>query len=216
MQYLCERQIVLGSMTYNPGDIIPDGVVLDSRAGKLENSGYISVIRSPQDLPYSSGTALPHSGEITLYTQEEVDKMLEEAIEEAVNNTVMEMGQKQQGLQGYVAELRETVPGAYEGTVQVPIEGTSDGENGQVMVIPATPEEIQKVFSIMQMNAEDGAKEIAGVTSDNVLVLLHAADSRKTIKNAAKEQADRVAASGTGTYTGDNSTPDTSTEGAGT
>ena len=192
MQYLCERQIVLGGMTYNPGDIIPDGVVLDSRAGKLENSGYISVIRNPQDLPYSSGTALPHSGEITLYTQEEVDKMLEEAIDEAVNNTVIEMEQKQQELQGYVAGLRETVPGAYEGTVQVPIEGTADGENGQVMVIPATPEEIQKVFSIMQMNAEDGAKEIAGVTSDNVLVLLHAADSRKTIKNAAKEQVDKL------------------------
>ena len=213
MKYLCERQLTLGGSTYNPGDIIPDGVVLDSRAGKLENSGYISVIRNT---PYRSGTALPHSGEVMVYTQEEVDKMLEEAIEEAVNNTVMEMGQKQQELQGYMAGLRETVPGAYEGTVQVSIEGTSDGENGQVMVILATPEEIQRVFSIMQMNAEDGAKEIAGVTSDNVLVLLHAADSRKTIKNAAKEQADRVAASGTGTYTGDNSTPDTSTEGAGT
>jgi len=44
----------------------------------------------------------------------------------------------------------------------------------------------------MQMNAEDGSKEIAGVTSENVLVLLHAADSRKTIKNAAKEQAGKL------------------------
>ncbi len=192
MQYLCERQLVLGGSTYNPGDIIPDGVVLDSRAGKLENSGYISVIRDTQPLPYGSGTALPHTGEIAMYTQEEVDQIVAEAIEEAVNNTVMEMEQKQQELQGHAAELRETMPGAYEGTVQVSIEGTADGENGQVTVIPATPEEIQKVFSIMQMNAEDGAKEIAGVTSDNVLVLLHAADSRKTIKNAAKEQAGKL------------------------
>jgi len=204
MQYLCERQLVLGGSTYNPGDIIPDGVVLDSRAGKLENSRYISVIRNTQPLPCSSGTAMPHSGAVTLYTKEEVDQIVAEAIEEAVNNTVMEMEQKQQELQGYAAELRETVPGAYEGTVQISIEGTADGDNAQATVIPATQEEIQKVFSIMQMNAEDGVKEIAGVTSDNVLVLLHAADSRKTVKNAAKEQAVKllhtdVTGAGTGT-----------------
>lgn len=213
MQYLCGKQLVLGGSTYNPGDIIPDGVVLDSRAGKLENSGYISVIRNTQPLPCSSGTAMPHSGEVTMYTQEEVDKIVAEAIEEAVNNTVMEMEQKQQELQGDAEGLRETMPGAYEGTVQVSIEGTPDRENGQVMLIPATSEEIQKVFSIMQMNAEDGAKEIAGVTSDNVLVLLHAADSRKTIKNAAKEQAGKLlhmdvpdtdAGTGCGSITGSN------------
>ena len=78
-------------------------------------------------MPYSSGTALPQIGEVTMYTQEEVDKIVAEAIEEAVNNTVMEMEQKQQELQGYAAELRETVPGAYEGTVQISIEGTADG-----------------------------------------------------------------------------------------
>ncbi len=201
MKYLCERQLTLGGSTYNPGDIIPDGVVLDGRAGKLENSGYISVIRNT---PYRSGTALPHSGEVMVYTQEEVDQIVAEAIEEAVDNTIMEMEQKQQELQGYAAELRGTVPGAYEGTVPISIEGTADGDNAQATVIPATQEEIQKVFSIMQMNAEDGVKEIAGVTSDNVLVLLHAADSRKTVKNAAKEQVVKllhtdVTGAGTGT-----------------
>lgn len=218
MQYLCERQLVLGGSTYNPGDTIPDGVVLDSRAGKLENSGYISVIRNTQPLPYSSGTALPHIGEVTMYTQEEVDQIVAEAIGEAVNNTVIEMEQKQQELQGHAAELCETMPGAYEGTVQVSIEGTPDGENGQVTVIPATPEEIQKVFSIMQMNAEDGAKEIAGVTSDNVLVLLHAADSRRTIKNAAKEQAGKLVhkdVPGTDAGTDCDNTTGSSTEGDG-
>lgn len=214
MQYLCERQLVLGGSTYNPGDIIPDGVVLDSRAGKLENSGYISVIRNTQPLPCSNGAALTHSGAVTLYTKEEVDQIVAEAIEEAVNNTVMEMEQKQQELQGYAAELLETVPGAYEGTVQISIEGTSERENGQVTAIPATSEEIQKVFSIMQMNAEEGAKEIAGITSDNVLVLLHAADSRKTIKNAVKEQRDKLFEEKTNETTGGNATTDTHTEGS--
>lgn len=188
MQYLCERQLVLGGSTYNPGDIIPDGVVLDSRAGKLENSGYISVIRNTQPLPYSSMASLPHSGEVAMYTQEEVDQIVAEAIGEAVNNTVIEMEQKQQELQQAAARLQE-----YSGSpVQAAVMVEAFGDNAQATVIPASPEEIKQVFSIMQMNAEDGAKEIAGVTSDNVLVLLHAADSRKTIKNAAKEQAGKL------------------------
>ena len=90
------------------------------------------------------------------------------------------------------AELRETEPGAFEGTIQISVKGESDGENEQITAIPATPEEIQQVFSIMQLNAEDGAKAIAEVKAENVLILLHAADSRKTIKEAAKKQADNL------------------------
>ena len=44
----------------------------------------------------------------------------------------------------------------------------------------------------MQLNADEGIKIITDVRSENVLILLHAADSRKTIKNAAKEQADKL------------------------
>ena len=90
------------------------------------------------------------------------------------------------------AELRATEPGAFEGTVQISVRGESEGENEQITAIPATPEEIQQVFSIMQLNAEDGAKAIAEVKDENVLILLHAADSRKTIKDAAKKQADNL------------------------
>lgn len=96
------------------------------------------------------------------------------------------------GLQKYAAELQEMELGAYEGTIQISVKSASDGENEQITTILAKPEEIQQVFSILQMNAEEGAKVITEVTSENVLILLHAADSRKTIKNAAKEQADRL------------------------
>lgn len=91
-----------------------------------------------------------------------------------------------------VAKLEVTEPSAFEGTVQIFVKGESDGENEQITSIPATPEEIQQVFSIMQLNAEDGAKAIAEVKAENVLILLHAADSRKTIKDAAKKQADNL------------------------
>lgn len=88
-----------------------------------------------------------------------------------------------------VAELKETENGVYDRAITIFVNGESDGE---MLAVSVTAEEIQQVFSILQMSAEEGAKVIADVTSENVLIFLHAADSRKTIKNAAKEQADKL------------------------
>lgn len=59
-------------------------------------------------------------------------------------------------------------------------------------VVHAAPEEIRQVFAIMQANADEGVRMIAEVTDENILILLHVADSRKTIKNAARERAERL------------------------
>lgn len=131
MQYLCEKQLTAGGVIYRPGELIPDGVILPGRSGKLIGSGHLS--------------------EVNLKTK----------------------------------------PGASEGTVPISVKSASDGENAQIAVIPAKPEEIQQVFSILQMSAEDGSKAVLDIKSENVLILLHAADSRKTIKNAVKELADK-------------------------
>ncbi len=106
----------------------------------------------------------------------------------------------------------------YDGTVVIPVKGDSDGDNGQQTAVPATPEEIQQVFSIMQMNAADGAEAVAGVKSENVLILLHAADTRKTIKDAAKKQADNIffTSGNPNESTGVNAATGTNTEGADT
>lgn len=61
-----------------------------------------------------------------------------------------------------------------------------------MMSLPMKPEELQKALSVMQMNAEDGSREIQKIEEENVLILIHAADSRTTIKNAAKKQADML------------------------
>lgn len=63
---------------------------------------------------------------------------------------------------------------------------------GPAGVVHAAPEEIRQVFAIMQANADEGARMIAEVTDENILILLHVADSRKTIKNAARERAERL------------------------
>lgn len=188
MQYLCERQLTAGGKTYNPGDIIPDGVILLERSSKLIKNGYISKI--------DGGTVVKYSGNQNgMFTQEQVDSMVAGAVAVAV------------------AELKKTELNAWQDIIQISVKRDSDGENEQITVIPARPEEMQQVFSIMQLNAEEGAKAIAGVKSENVLILLHAADSRKTIKNAAKEQADKLFSNESNKG---NETTDTNMEGADT
>lgn len=203
MQYLCEKQLTAGGTTFYPGNIIPDGVILPERGSKLKRNGYISEFDE-------NAVQKPADNQTVMFTQEQVDSMINEA--------VADMQQKHEELQQAVAELKETEPGAFEGTVQISLKGDSDGENEQATVIPATPEEIQQAFSIMQLNAEEGAKAIADVQSENVLILLHAADSRKTIKEAAKKQADNLFSNDgkTNESTAGNATTGTNTEGADT
>lgn len=42
MQYLCEKQLTAGGVTYYPGEIIPEGVIYPERSGKLSKNGFIS------------------------------------------------------------------------------------------------------------------------------------------------------------------------------
>lgn len=182
MQYLCRKQLPVGGGTYRPGEIIPDGVILSERALALEKMGYISKVE-PKALFEEDGRPA------SFYTQEEVDAMVSEAVTLAKAEAEKEWGGRVAGLQGSAARLDETGLGVYDGTVAISVQGAHDG---QYTAIPASAEEIQQVFAIMQLNAEEGAKAVADVRSENVLILLHAADSRKTVKNAAKEQADKL------------------------
>lgn len=102
-----------------------------------------------------------------------------------------------------------------EGVITVSVNGENDGEMLAVLV---TAEEIQQVFSIMQSNTDEGTKAISEVESENVLILLHAADSRKTIKEAAKKQADNLFSmkENFNEASTSNSTTATNTEGADT
>lgn len=76
----------------------------------------------------------------------------------------------------------------YESAVAVTVYGDGDSDTALLL----SPEEVQSVFAILQQTAEVGVKAIAEVKSENVLILVHAADSRKTIKDAAKKQADNL------------------------
>ena len=205
MRLIAKKPCSFGGRQFYIGDEIPENLVADGK--RQEEYGVITIVKDSEGL--SGGQ--PDS----LFTQEQVEKMLAEAIEEAVDNTVRDMKKEQEELLTYVAELKETEPGAYEGAIPISVKGESDEQQTTVF---ATPEEIQQVFSIMQMTATDGAVVIAGVKSENILILLHGADSRKTVKNAAKEQADKLFSTErvSNESAGGNATTVTNTEGADT
>ena len=178
MQYLCAKQLTAGGTTYYPGEIIPDGVILPERSGKLINNGYISEM----NVEVSHGA---FSGQGKLFTEKQVDAIVARELEKVT-------AEFEKSRESMKAELVEIESVDMPETVLITVNRESDGENEQSTAVPATPEEIQQVFSIMQLNAEEGAKAITEVQSENVLILLHATDSRKTIKNAAKEQVENL------------------------
>lgn len=176
MELIARKPCNFGGKKFFIGDKIPDALVVNPTL--QEKLGIIAIVKSDDERTSSTETIL--------YTQEQVENMLEEAIEEAVNNTIAEIGQKQAKLEQVEAE---------QSIIPITVKGESNDENEQPIAIFATVEEVQQVFTIMQMNADDGIKAIAEVKTENVLILLHASDSRKTIKDAAKKQANNLLSS---------------------
>lgn len=144
MSFLCSKNLTLGGIEYRPGEIIPDGIVLESRVRTLKTAGYIK-------------------------------EMDEAELHEGVAEELL-------------------FPSGPEGTVWIPIITDVPGEDdiAQVESLPMTESEIQLAASILQMKAEEAAKRIETVDSDNVLIFLNACDSRSTVKSAAKKQAGKL------------------------
>ncbi len=96
---------------------------------------------------------------------------------------------EQKEIEGIQEKLQEKE--VYQEKILISVKDESNGEAG-FLAISATFKEIQQVFSIMQQNASDAIEAIGQVKSENVLILLHAADSRKIVKDAAKKQAEAI------------------------
>lgn len=176
MSLIAKKPCSFGGRKFYIGDEIPTNLVADAKL--QEKMGVITIIND------NIGGSGGQSG--TLFTREQVKEMIADAVQEAEEK----MGIYSGGLQSGVLEA--TGFNVFDETIPISVKGSVSGENEQATAIPAKPEEIQQVFAIMQMNAEEGIKTIAEVTSENILMLLHAADSRKTIKDAAKKQADKL------------------------
>lgn len=173
MKLIAQKPCVFGGRKFYRGQEVPQELIANTD---------VQVKRKTLAVSYTDSECQV-SGEQSgiFFTQEQVDEM----IAAAVANAEQEAEDK---IAAAVAELKP-VEVSNDAVVTIAVDGGSDG---QQMAVPTTPEEIQRVFEIMQMTAEDGAKAIAEVGSENVLILLHAADSRKTVKEAAKKQADNL------------------------
>ena len=73
--------------------------------------------------------------------------------------------------------------GFQETDIAIPVFKSYDGDTAQ---------EIQEVFSIMQMNVEEATKAIEAAKSENMLIVIHACDSRAGVKKAAQKKADNL------------------------
>lgn len=86
----------------------------------------------------------------------------------------------------------EAATGILETDIAIPVFKSYDGDTAQVMGVPLNIGEIQEVFSIMQMNVEKAMKAIEATKSENMLIVIHACDSRAGVKKAAQKKADNL------------------------
>ena len=179
MKLIAKKRCSYGGRKFFAGDEIPADIVLNVE--REEKLGVISIANDEAGGPEQSGA---------LYSQEQVDEMMADA----------------------VAELKPFDSDNAGFTVTV------KGEGDNVTAVSCSAEDIQSVVDVLQMNADDGAKAVANVQSDSVLILLHALDTRATVKKAAQKQHDTLfsADGNSNESVGGNATTDSITEGADT
>lgn len=179
MRLIAKKPCSYGGRKFFIGDEIPAELVVNIE--REEKLGVISIANDEAGVPEQSGA---------LYSQEQVDEMIADA----------------------VAELEPLDSDNAGFTVTV------KGEGDNVTAISCSAEDIQSVVDVLQMNADDGAKTVANVKSDSVLILLHALDTRATVKKAAQKQHDTLfsADGNSNESVGGNATTDSITEGADT
>lgn len=198
MRLIAKKPCSYGGKKFFIGDEIPAELVVNIE--REEKLGVISAANDEAGVPEQSGA---------LYSQEQVDKMIADAVANADKGFTQE--QVDEMIQSAVAELKPFDSDNAGFTVTV-------NEGGNVTAVSCSAEDVQSVVDVLQMNAEDGAKAVASVKSDSVLILLHALDTRATVKKAAQKQHDTLfsAEGNSNESAGGNATTDSNTEGADT
>ena len=199
MRLIAKKPCSYGGKKFFIGDEIPAELVVNIE--REEKLGVISAANDEAGVPGQSGA---------LYSQEQVDEMIADAVANADKGFTQE--QVDEMIQSAVAELEPFDSDNAGFTVTV------KGEGDNVTAVSCSAEDVQSVADVLQMNAEDGAKAVASVKSDSVLILLHALDTRATVKKAAQKQHDTLfsAEGNSNESAGGNATTDSNTEGADT
>lgn len=199
MRVIAKKPCSYGGKKFFIGDEIPAELVVNIE--REEKLGVISAANDEAGVPGQSGA---------IYSQEQVDEMIADAVANAGKGFTQE--QVDEMIADAVAELEPFNSDNAGFTVTV------KGEGDNVTAVSCSAEDVQSVVDVLQMNAEDGAKAVASVKSDSVLILLHALDTRATVKKAAQKQHDTLfsAEGNSNESAGGNATTDSNTEGADT
>jgi hypothetical protein len=199
MRLIAKKPCSYGGKKFFIGDEIPAELVVNIE--REEKLGVISAANDEAGVPEQSGA---------LYSQEQVDEMIADAVANADKGFTQE--QVDEMIKSAVAELEPFDSDNAGFTVTV------KGEGDNVTAVSCSAEDIQSVVDVLQMNADDGAKAVTSVQSDSVLILLHALETRATVKKAAQKQHDTLfsAEGNSNESTGGNATTDSNTEGADT
>ena len=219
MGLIANRPCSYGGRKFFIGDEIPANLVAD--VAREEKLGVISITNASAGVSDRSGTLFSQeqvdemiaeavANASTGYTQEQVDEMIAEAVANASTGYTQE--QVDEMIQSAVAEIKPFESDDYGFTITV------KGEGDNVTAVSCSTEDVQAVVDVLQMNADDGAKAVANVKSDSVLILLHALDTRATVKKAAQKQHDTLfsADGNSNESVGGNASTDGTTEGADT
>jgi len=184
---IAQKPCSFGGRMFYIGEEVPEALVADPV--RQEKLGVLAAV--PDSAGAEAGAAGGESqGSPRTYTQEQVDAVLARAVADALAGKEAEYAAAAEADRRMMEEAASVLHA--EGLERIPIDVGAAGEDGQRTAVQASPEEIQQAFAILQMNAEEGAKAASGIRNENVLILIHAADSRKTVRNAAGEQADKL------------------------
>ena len=219
MRLIAKKPCSYGGKKFFIGDEIPAELVVNIE--REEKLGVISAANDEAGVPGQSGAIYSQEQVDEMiadavanadkgFTQEQVDEMIADAVANADKGFTQE--QVDEMIADAVAELEPFNSDNAGFTVTV------KGEGDNVTAVSCSAEDVQSVVDVLQMNAEDGAKAVASVKSDSVLILLHALDTRATVKKAAQKQHDTLfsAEGNSNESAGGNATTDSNTEGADT
>lgn len=179
--YTCIKALVLGGIGYTAGSNIPAEAVLPGRVRALIKQGYIS----PAD-SQTADVAPELPGEAVAELQQQVTQL--QAAADFAQAELQQVTDERDSLREQLAEAE-----AHTAPERIIIPITKDGG---VLEVPAAPESVVTAACNLQLTAEDSIKAIETMTDETALILIHALDSRKTVKAAAQARAEALSQAG--------------------
>lgn len=176
--YTCRKPATFAGKKYMPGDTIPAEAIPAERVGAVIRMGLIA---ERKDAPEPTDSAEALEALQAARTELEAAATREAELREELDRT-------REALEA--AQTAQDGAGAPGGIV-IPL--TRDGEPYDVT---ASPESIKTAAAVLQLTVEQAAEQIAVITDDTALVLIHGLDSRKGIQTAAESRAKALAAEG--------------------